>query len=211
MAAEAIKRPLRIERIGDPGRPPPRLGQVFVARLHHTLAFGPPRRAGDDAYAIVLGRVGEGGDESVCAGHDAALDAVGPPHLGQSAEAPGHRVGARDEIGRRLALGAGPETVPSAWHFATFWLARMKLNLGEGRAIKASDRIDAEHYSASFYADVLVTDDRAFTETCKMIQDRPFRIETSPGDPATTPRADGLETEARGSDPSAARRDSVTR
>lgn len=54
----------------------------------------------------------------------------------------------------------------------------MKLNLGENRAIKASDRIDAEHYSASTYADVLVTDDRAFTETCEMIPDRPFRIET---------------------------------
>jgi hypothetical protein len=89
-----------------------------------------------------------------------------------------------DEGANRLLLKSGPppnanlrELFPSAWHLASFRLARVKLNLGEGRSIQRSDYFDAEHYASGAYFDVLVTDDKAFRDTCALIPDRPFRIE----------------------------------
>jgi hypothetical protein len=75
--------------------------------------------------------------------------------------------------------GAEPRTrIPSAWLFTAFKLARVKLNLGEGRSIKPSDCIDAEHCAAGAYYDVLITDDSAFRSTCEMLDPCPFQIET---------------------------------
>ena len=64
--------------------------------------------------------------------------------------------------------------VPSAWAFTAFKLVRIKLNLGDRRAIKEGDYFDAEHFAACPYFDVLVTDDKAFRET---IQLTPIRFE----------------------------------
>lgn len=66
---------------------------------------------------------------------------------------------------------------PSVWHFTSFKLARIKLNLGDRRAIHPSDYVDAEHYACGAYFDVLVTDDRAFRHTADIIPDCPFAIE----------------------------------
>jgi hypothetical protein len=65
---------------------------------------------------------------------------------------------------------------PSLWHFLSYRLARIYLNVGEGRRIARSDLYDAYHYSAAAYADVLVTDDRAFQDTCNLLEDRPFLL-----------------------------------
>ena len=67
-------------------------------------------------------------------------------------------------------------TAPSAWHFTRFKLARIRLNLGDGRAIKASDYVDAEHYAIGSYIDVLATDDGPFKETIELLSDCPFDV-----------------------------------
>lgn len=86
-----------------------------------------------------------------------------------------------DEGVRRKLLGSGllsrRELLPSAWLFTAFKLARLARNLGEGRAIKASDYLDADHVGCSAYFDVLVTDDKELRETCAMLNDPPFRVE----------------------------------
>lgn len=70
-------------------------------------------------------------------------------------------------------------TVPSAWHFTSFKLARIRMNIGEGERVQPSDYADAEHYAAAVYADVLVTEDRKFTASADLlVPDRPFSIET---------------------------------
>jgi hypothetical protein len=61
------------------------------------------------------------------------------------------------------------KAVPSVWSFIAFKMARIKLNLGDARRIEAGDYFDAEHYGASPYFEVLVTDDRRFAETVAMI------------------------------------------
>jgi hypothetical protein len=48
-------------------------------------------------------------------------------------------------------------------------MARIYLNVGENRSIKESDYYDAEHWAAATYADVLVRDDAAMTDTMKLI------------------------------------------
>jgi hypothetical protein len=68
-------------------------------------------------------------------------------------------------------------TYPSVWHFTSYKLARIKLNLGDRRAIQASDYVDAEHYACGAYFDVLVTDDRAVRATSDIIADCPFAVE----------------------------------
>lgn len=73
----------------------------------------------------------------------------------------------------------GPDTMPTGWHFMAFKLARIKMNLGEGEKVKASDYTDAEHYASAVYTDVLVTEDQRFTKTADLLADgRPFIIET---------------------------------
>jgi hypothetical protein len=69
-------------------------------------------------------------------------------------------------------------TAPSAWHYTRFKLARILLNLGENRAIKPSDYVDAEHYAIASYIDVLVTDDGPFKETIALLSDCPFSVLT---------------------------------
>jgi hypothetical protein len=68
------------------------------------------------------------------------------------------------------------DTVPSLWLFVRFKMARIVLNVGEGRRIDASDLNDARHYASGAYFDVLVTDDRRFRETCNLITETPFEI-----------------------------------
>jgi hypothetical protein len=67
---------------------------------------------------------------------------------------------------------------PSTWCFVSYKLARIKLNLADNRSIKKSDYLDADHYSCGPYYDVLVTDDGAFKDTCGLLPDTPFAIET---------------------------------
>ncbi len=80
----------------------------------------------------------------------------------------------------RMPAGARTdrEGAPSVWCFVAFKLARIKLNLADSRAIKKSDYLDADHYSSGPYYDALVTDDKAFRETCNLLPDTPFAIET---------------------------------
>jgi hypothetical protein len=68
------------------------------------------------------------------------------------------------------------DAVPSAWLFTAFKMARLARSLGEGRAIKRGDYMDAEHAAAGAYFDVLVTDDQELRETCVLL-DPPFTIE----------------------------------
>lgn len=70
------------------------------------------------------------------------------------------------------------ELLPSAWHFMAYKLARIKRNLGEGRKITTSDYIDAEHYAAGPYVDVLVSDDAEFQRTCNDLPASSFRTHT---------------------------------
>ncbi len=69
------------------------------------------------------------------------------------------------------------ELLPSAWHFMSFKLARIKRNLGDGRTIATSDYIDAEHYAAGPYTDVIVSDDAEFARTCTLLEARAFKLE----------------------------------
>jgi hypothetical protein len=86
-----------------------------------------------------------------------------------------------DEGVRRKILSSGlsssRELVPSAWLFTAFKLGRLARNLGEGRAIKFGDYLDADHVGCGAYFDVLVTDDKELRETCTMLKDLPFRVE----------------------------------
>ena len=68
-------------------------------------------------------------------------------------------------------------TVPSAWLFTAFKLARLVRNLGDGRAIKAGDYLDADHVGCGVYFEILVTDDNELRETCALLKDPPFRVE----------------------------------
>jgi hypothetical protein len=77
-----------------------------------------------------------------------------------------------------LAANPSIDSAPTAWHFMSFKLARMKLNLGDNRRISKSDASDAQHYASAVYADVLVTDDSAFLETAGLLDDCPFRLES---------------------------------
>ena len=71
-----------------------------------------------------------------------------------------------------------PRRVPSAWHKVAFYFAWIKQTVGEGRRIKPSDRYDIDHYVNASYVDLIVTSDGPFSETCGIIPDPPFCIET---------------------------------
>jgi hypothetical protein len=82
-----------------------------------------------------------------------------------------------------LALPADPEQwpqprqVPTAWSSHAYYMARIALNVGQNRRINDSDRYDHAHYASAIYADLMVTDDRAFVETYTAIPDKPFVVE----------------------------------
>ena len=71
-----------------------------------------------------------------------------------------------------------PQHVPSVWHKFAFYLARIKQTVGEGRGWKPSDFCDADHYVHASYVDLFVTEDGPFRETCGIIPDPPFQIES---------------------------------
>jgi hypothetical protein len=71
-----------------------------------------------------------------------------------------------------------PVEVPSAWHAKAYQMARIALTVGENRRIQGSDLWDAIHYADAIYADVMVTDDGPFVETCNAIPAKPFAIES---------------------------------
>jgi hypothetical protein len=73
------------------------------------------------------------------------------------------------------------DTMPSVWHFTDFKHGRIKLNLGEQRSIKPSDYVDADIYGLTPYIDTLVTDDRAFRETCQLLDDGSFTLSNFEG------------------------------
>ena len=70
-----------------------------------------------------------------------------------------------------------PRSVPSAWHFYAYKLARIWMNLGNERRIEASDDDDARHYAAASYSNTMVTDDDAFRVTYTQITTPPFELE----------------------------------
>jgi hypothetical protein len=55
------------------------------------------------------------------------------------------------------------------WRFHAYKLARIYLNVAEGRRIKGSDLFDAHHYVAASYMNVMVSDDRDLRDTCPQI------------------------------------------
>src|SRR5207249_744374 len=61
------------------------------------------------------------------------------------------------------------ETAPSVWNFYAYRMTRMYLNVFHNRRIRPSDVIDAHHFVAGSYSDVIVTDDADFKATCSHI------------------------------------------
>ncbi len=79
---------------------------------------------------------------------------------------------ARGHIPLDTSYVVSAATMPSVWHFTDYKQARIKLNLGEQRSIKPSDYVDADIYGVTPYVDVLATDDRAFRETCQLLDNK---------------------------------------
>lgn len=61
-----------------------------------------------------------------------------------------------------------PSELPLIRGFLHYKIARIWLNVGEGRKINESDYYDAEHFACATYADFLVTEDKSFRETCRL-------------------------------------------
>lgn len=70
------------------------------------------------------------------------------------------------------------ENLSALWNGYSFAMALIYLNVGENRAIRASDDVDRHHYVAASYTDVLVTDDDDFRRTCEMIPTTSFQIQS---------------------------------
>jgi hypothetical protein len=71
-----------------------------------------------------------------------------------------------------------PRELESIWRFHAYKMARIYLNVGEGRRVRGSDLYDAHHYVAASYADVTVSDDRDLRATCGVIPRQAFRLES---------------------------------
>lgn len=71
-----------------------------------------------------------------------------------------------------------PRQLPTAWHAHAYFMARIALNVGQNRRVSGSDLYDQSHYANAAYADLMITDDRAFVETYQAIPDRPFALES---------------------------------
>lgn len=69
-----------------------------------------------------------------------------------------------------------PSSIPTVWGMFAFKMARMHLNIGENRRVDGSDFHDAHHYVAASYAEVLVTDDARFRQTCELIPTTRFQV-----------------------------------
>ena len=57
------------------------------------------------------------------------------------------------------------DRLPSNWMWWNFWLARLRLTLGQNRRDQNSDLADANHVSALPYLNIFVTEDRGLRET----------------------------------------------
>jgi len=71
-----------------------------------------------------------------------------------------------------------PQALQSIWRFHAYKMARIFLNVGEGRKVLGSDMYDAHHYVAASYTDLLVTDDAGFQATCEAIPNPRLKVVT---------------------------------
>jgi len=66
---------------------------------------------------------------------------------------------------------------PSLWHYMEYRLVRIALEVADRRRIQPSDEYDARHYSAAaVYSDVLVTEDKMFSEACEKIGEGAVKV-----------------------------------
>lgn len=79
---------------------------------------------------------------------------------------------------RRTKYSGHPRVRSSALGTIAFQLARIALTVGDNRRIRGADLWDAIHYADAVYADLMVTDDKGFRETCAAVPRCPFDIET---------------------------------
>ena len=71
-----------------------------------------------------------------------------------------------------------PKVLESIWRFYAYKMARIHLNVGEGRRVPGSDLYDAHRYVSASHCDVLVTDDDDFRTTCGVIPGPRFTLYT---------------------------------
>jgi len=71
-----------------------------------------------------------------------------------------------------------PSALRTVWRYYAYRMARIHLNVGEGRRVRGSDSYDAHHYAAATTMDILVSDDRDLRATCAEIPRQPFRLLT---------------------------------
>ncbi len=65
---------------------------------------------------------------------------------------------------------------PTIWQYVDFYQAKVRLELGERRKILPSDKVDADTYACSPYYNVLVTQDKRFRETIKLVVGDSFEL-----------------------------------
>lgn len=71
-----------------------------------------------------------------------------------------------------------PRAFEAIWRFHAYKMARIYLNVGEGRRIRGSDMFDTHHYVAASYTNVMVSDDRDLRDTCAQIPRQLFMLES---------------------------------
>jgi hypothetical protein len=71
-----------------------------------------------------------------------------------------------------------PSALQSIWRYYAYRMARIHLNVGEGRRVRGSDSYDAHHYAAASSMDIMVSDDRDLRATCAEIPRQPFTLLT---------------------------------
>jgi hypothetical protein len=73
------------------------------------------------------------------------------------------------ELPAKRSQWPAPQSLPALRGYFAYKLARIVLNVGEGRRIEEGDYFDAEHFACSAYSNLLLTEDRRFIETCRSI------------------------------------------
>jgi len=71
-----------------------------------------------------------------------------------------------------------PGDLQTAWAIHAYQMARAVLNIGLNRKIGDGDAHDTHHYASACYADVFVTEDKAFRETLELIPNSPVTVLT---------------------------------
>jgi hypothetical protein len=82
----------------------------------------------------------------------------------------------RLRLSKDVAKWPPPRALESAWRYHAYKMARIHLNVGEGRRVDGSDLFDADQYVSASYCDVLVTDDAGFRETIDIIPRPTFKV-----------------------------------